>query len=152
MVMGFGRSFSQGGRSLCPKAFFQGANSDEISFYQLETQRKTFFTEIVIRNCQVSKSRGLSLCTPFRHSWSWLTELRNPKCKPTPLFERCFTENSKTRRRDWKQFQELSGEQSFNKILWRLTITVFSKRSYFLTEVCHQIFSPNFPILEIFRK
>jgi len=102
MVMGFGRSFSQGGGSLCPKAFFQGANSDEISFYQLETQRKTFFTENVMRNCQISKSRGLSLCTPFRHSWSWLTELRNPKFKPTPLFERCFIENSKTRRRDWK--------------------------------------------------
>jgi len=40
------------------KSFFQGVSSGKISFYQLETKRKTFCTIAVTGKYQMSKSRG----------------------------------------------------------------------------------------------
>jgi len=40
-----------------PGIFFQGGNTDEFSFYQIQNKRKTFSTKKLIAKYQISKSR-----------------------------------------------------------------------------------------------
>ena len=54
------------------KYFFQGkANSGEILFYLLETNKTTFFPKNIIGKCQISKPMGPQPpCHPFWRPWS----------------------------------------------------------------------------------
>ena len=63
------------------KYFFQGkANSGEVLFYLLETNKATFFPKNVKGKCQISKPIGPQPpCHPFRRPWSYVEKQKQIK-------------------------------------------------------------------------